>query len=483
LIAPDVGGAFGMKASLYPEDIFVVWAALKLKRAVRWTATRNEDLLAATHGRGTHTRGALALTDDGEFVALNAAIVCPLGHWLPHSGAIPAWNAARILPGPYRIDSVDISTRGVFTNTAPVGIYRGAGRPEAAMLMELLVDRAAAIADLATEEIRRRNLLTFNELPRTGPTGIRLDSGDYPAALAKLCELADISGLRRIRRARRQAGELVGIGVAFFIEPCGAGWESARVTYRNGSVTAAVGTSSQGQGRETAYAQILADIFSVAMHQVDVVHGDTGTCPAGIGALASRSTAIGASAVYQAALQVKNKLTDNLEPRESIEANVVYTADNEAWGYGCYLAVVSIDRETGSPCVEKMACLDDAGTVINPLLSEGQIVGGIAQGIGESLLEKIVYDADGQLLTGSLLDYALPRATDMPDIIIGEMETAADGNALGAKGIGEAGSIGAPAAVVNAVADALTEFGIPEVRMPLTAEAIWQFMKTASDGT
>lgn len=480
LIAPDVGGAFGMKASLYPEEVFVAWAALKLKQPVRWTATRGEDLLSATHGRGARTRGRLAVTDAGAFLALRAEIATPLGHWLPTSAAIPAWNAARILPGPYKIDNVEISTRAVMTNTAPVGIYRGAGRPEAAALMERLVDKAARATGLDPAEIRTRNLLPPDAMPHEGATGIVLDSGDYRLALEKLCAFADYASLKREKQQRLDAGETVGLGFCIYVEPCGQGWESARVDLRaDGSIVAATGSSTQGHGRETAYAQILADVFGVDPGEVTVMSGDTGTCPDGIGAVASRSTAIGGSALLKAARDVKEQAAADGPTPEGLSATAVYEAEGEAWGYGCYLAMVSIDKETGAVTAEKMYCLDDPGMIVNPMLVKGQIVGGIAQGLGEALLERIVYDEDAQLVTGSLTDYALPRADDMPEISITTMSTPSPFNLLGAKGVGEAGAIGAPAAILNAVHDALAPLGVGDIAMPLTSERVWRAINAA----
>ncbi|MBZ0215713.1 MAG: xanthine dehydrogenase family protein molybdopterin-binding subunit [Fimbriimonadaceae bacterium] len=481
VITPDVGGAFGMKASLYPEDVMITWAALELKCAVRWTSSRSEDLLAATHGRGTKSKGSLAVTRDGRFLGLKADTTCPLGHWLPSSAAIPAWNAARILPGPYNVEAIAIATRGVLTNTGPVGIYRGAGRPEAAALMERLVDEAACVTGFDPLEIRKKNLLPANALPIRRPTGTKLDSGDYFAAIEMLESRANYEGLRRQQAERRRNGELVGIGIAFYVEPCGQGWESARVTlHPDGSIVAATGTSSQGHGRETAFAQIVADVFDVSPDTVKILSGDTDTSPAGIGALASRSTAIGGSALLQAAREVHARRRNRNDIDTPIEASVIYESDGEAWGYGCYLAMISIDRETGTPRVEKLICIDDIGTVINPMLVEGQIMGGMAQGLGEALMEQIVYNEDGQLLTGSLMDYALPRATDMPPVEIGKLATPSPLNLLGAKGVGEAGTIGTPAAILNAALDALHPLGVHTLDMPLTSEKIWRAMRSAA---
>ncbi len=475
VIAPDVGGAFGMKASLYPEDVLVAWASVKLKRPVRWNATRSEDMLAATHGRGAFSRGELALDRNGKFLGLRAEIACPLGHWLPNSAIIPAWNAARILPGPYSIETAAISTKAFLTNTAPVGIYRGAGRPEAAMLMERLVEEAACCAGIDPVDIRLRNFVSANQMPHTGPTGTVLDSGDYAKAMDQLTGSKSYQMLIDACEDLRRAGKTAAVGIAAFVEPCGKGWESARVQVRaDGHIVAMSGSSTQGQGRETAYATIVADVFEIPAEQVTVLCGDTETCPPGIGALASRSTAIGASAILQAARQAKEgSLSD---------VSVVYEAEGEAWGFGCYAALVTVDLETGQLQIEKMLCLDDAGTIVDPILVEGQLTGGIAQGLGEALLENIVYDDYGQLVTGSLSDYALPRAADMPEIDFLSMETPSPFNLLGAKGVGEAGTIGAPVAILNATYNALAQYGVDALNMPLTGEKIWRAINAAKNG-
>ena len=344
-------------------------------------------------------------------------------------------------------------------------------------MMERLVEEAGRALDMDPVDIRKRNLIGADRMPHTGPTGIVLDSGDYKDALDKLCGFAGYGGLKRMVAARRAAGETVGLGMAFYVEPCGRGWESARVEMRSdGCIRAATGSSTQGHGRETAYAQIVADVFDIESGRVEILVGDTATCPAGIGALASRSTAIGGSALLAAAREAKAK--SEREGR-ACSAEAVYENDGEAWGFGCHLALVSIDLETGALRVESVTCLDDIGTVINPMLAEGQIMGGIAQGLGEALLESVHYDKNGQLLTGSLSDYAVPRADNMPDIRIAATFTPSPNNLLGAKGVGEAGTIGAPAAILNAALDALAPHGVRDLAMPLTSETIWRAIQHA----
>ena len=481
VVAPDVGGAFGMKASVYPEEVLTAFAARKLKCCVKWVASRAEDLLSASHGRGAKSQGELALSQEGGFLAVRAQIRCPLGNWLPFSAAVPVWNAGRILPGPYDIAAVDIDVAAHGSHTAPVGIYRGAGRPEAALLMERLVDAAARKLDLDPLEIRRRNVVGKDRFPHRHTTGSVLDSGDLEATLEAAAELSGYTELKASRRRRRDAGELFGIGISAYVEPSGQGWESARVRVEaDGAITAASGSSSQGQARQTAYAQIVADVFEIDPGRITVLFGDSATSPAGIGALASRSTAIGGSALLQAAREAL-ELSQRASPGEAVEAEAVYHNEGEAWGNGCYVATASVDRETGTVSVERLFCVDDAGTIVNPLLLEGQVMGGIAQGLGEAMMERIVYDEDGQLLTGSLMDYALPRADDMPEIGLRSLETPSPFNLLGAKGVGEAGTIGAPPAILNAVLDALSPLGVENLAMPLTSERVWRAMRAAEE--
>lgn len=476
VIAPDVGGAFGMKASLYPEEVFAVWAALTHKRSVRWCASRGEDLLSATHGRGITSRGRLAVDAQGIFLALEARIRAPVGPWLPNSGLIPGWNAARILPGGYDIPSVDIETEVVPDALGVTGIYRGAGRPEAACLMERLVDKAAQTSGLDPFQIRRRNVHASGALPFRTATGNLLDTGDYPDALSRLAAAAGYDDLLARRNRRREEGALSGIGVAFYLEPSGSGFESACVTWaEDGRVSVASGSSSQGHGRETAFAQIAAEILEVPFKDIRVMQGDTGTCPPGIGALASRGTAIGGSAVFLACERLRaRRLRGAALP---MVENVRYENEGQAWGYGAYLVALEVDRDTGAVHIEQATCFDDAGHLINPAFVEGQIRGGFAQGLGEALMEAVIHDPDGQLLTGSLMDYALPRAVDLPPIAIHKTEHPSSMNALGAKGVGEAGTIGAPAAILNAVLDALQPLGVDHIDMPLTPCKIWTAMR------
>ena len=480
VIAPDVGGAFGMKASLYPEEIYCVWAALTLGRSVRWSATRSEDFLSATHGRGLETQGSLALDGAGRFSALTAELRAPLGQWLPNSALIPAWNAARILPGPYMISSVNIETAAFTEHRAPTGIYRGAGRPEAAALIERLVDKAGRAVGLDPFEIRLRNLPDKATFPRRTATGQVLDSGDYTKALQLLRRASNYDGRVARINERRAAGELVGLGLGFFLEPSGEGYESARVTWHeNGRVQIDSGSSAQGQARARSYAQIAAQTLQVALEDIDLRYGDTHTCPEGIGAVASRSTPIGGSAVLQAcrALRAARDGGAPLPLREEVN----FAPGGQAWGYGAYLVQIVIDPDTGAAKIEEAICVDDAGVVIDAQAVADQITGGFAQGAGEALMEALHYDADGQLLTASLMDYAVPRASDMPPLSLHGIETPSPMNPLGAKGVGEAGTIGAPAAILNAAIDALAHLGVTDLQMPLRSQTLWQAIQDAKN--
>ncbi|MCM0021445.1 MAG: xanthine dehydrogenase family protein molybdopterin-binding subunit, partial [Tagaea sp.] len=456
VVAPDVGGAFGGKASLAPDEAAVAFAATRLDRPVLWVATRSEEFVAGPQGRALELKGELALAADGRFLGLRADIDSELGHWLTYSATVPARNAARILPGPYRIDAIALNFRGRRSARPAVGIYRGAGRPEAAMLMERLVDEAARALGVDPIGLRRINLV---------PAGAFRDAADF----AGLLDAAE-----RTMPSRR--GPLHGVGVALYVEPCGQGAESVTLRHDGaGRFTLATGATAQGQGRETAYAQIAAEALGVTPDAVAVLHGDTAVTPTGVGALASRSTAIGGSAVLQAAERLIAEIGQGgWAKAPEGQVAVSYTAPDEAWASGAVVASVTIDAETGVPNVERLVWIDDAGTVVNPMLVEGQLRGGLAQGLGEALLESLVYDANGQLLSGSLMDYAVPRAGGIPAVELVSRPTRSRNNKLGAKGVGEAGCIGVPAAIANAILDALAPLGVARLDMPMTAAKIWQ---------
>lgn len=504
VVAPDVGGAFGGKASITPEETLVAHAARDLGCAVAWVATRSEEFLAATQGRGAVTTGTLTLTAAGDLAGLVADLEFPLGHWTPYSAYAPIRNAGRILPGPYALGAVSVMGR-VAADAAPaVNIYRGAGRPEAAMLMERLMDKAAAALGVDPLALRRRNLRSGTAGP--GITGTWVDQGDYAGLLDRLETVSGYAALRAEQALRRAAGEVVGIGLSLYIEPCGQGWETAAVTLTMaGRFAVQTGSSAQGQGRQTAWAQIAADALGVDAALVDVGSGDTGALAQGIGALASRSTAIGGTALCLAGEQLRAQLCAALSarlgrpaaaeaqgisagarlypwaevatllPRGMCHATHRHEAEAEAWASGAALVQVAIDRDTGRAVVERIVWVDDAGAVINPLLVAGQLWGGLAQGLGCVLSEAIRHDADGQLLTGSLMDYAVPRARDMPlSVTLDKRPVPSAANPLGVKGVGEAGCIAIPPALLNALQDAVRPFTDADLPLPATSLVLWQ---------
>lgn len=470
VVAPDVGGAFGGKASLMPEDVICAVATLRLGGAVAWQGTRSDEFLAATRGRGMTTHGRLVLNGD-RIAGIAAEFTVPMGHWMPYSALAPLRNASRMLPGPYVGTG---AARVVATRTpdAAVNIYRGAGRPEAVSLTERLVDKAAAACGLDPLEFRRRNALRPDQLPAPhGPC-----SGDFPGLLAAI---APVWAEAKARKAR---GDISGAGLALYTEPCGQGWETAALRLTpDGRVLALTGSSAQGQGRETALAQLVADVLGLDPAMIVVAQGDTDLVPQGIGALASRSTAIGGSAMLLAAQEFRARLgahgANDLAALAAslpspLEVRTTFTAPAEAWASGVVLAEVTLDPDTGALTIARITWVDDAGTVLNPRLVTGQLIGGAAQGIGVALMERLV-TADGQLQTGSLMDYAVPRAADMPPVHLISRPTPTPANPLGARGVGEAGCIGIPAALLNAAMDALPP-GTPDLSLPLTSEKLWR---------
>jgi carbon-monoxide dehydrogenase large subunit len=476
LISPDVGGAFGAKASVSPEDLLTALTAQHLQRNVQWLASRSDDFVAGMQGRGSVLEGRLHVNAQGVLEGLWARLHFTLGAWLPFSAVVPLRNAARILPGPYTLQHIDIEGMATRAHAAPVNIYRGAGRPEAALLMETLIEQAARRCDIDPVELRKRNLIAADTMPYTTPTGEVLDSGDYALAMHKACEQFGYTQARAEQTQRRRKGEMVGIGMAMYVEPCGQGWESARVTlHEDGQFTVASGAPAQGQGHATTFAQLAADTLGCAPSQVEVHLGNTELCPAGTGALASRSTAIGGSAIVQACRTVLARQAQG--EALPITAEERFTA-NEAWSYGCVIAQMHIDVDTGTPTIERITWVDDAGHVLQPQLVHGQLIGGAAQGLGQAMMERLVYDDQGQLITGSLMDYAIPRADNMPPIHISSMHTHSPNNLLGAKGVGEAGCIGVPAALMNAARDALSPLGEFDLQLPLTSEQLWRVLST-----
>ena len=524
VIAPDVGGGFGVKTGPYREEVLLAWLAMRLGRPLRWVATRREDFDTTNQARGSACEGELALDAGGRILGLRARIAAPLGSSLMFAAPGPPWNHARCLPGAYVVPSCDITVEGAFTTTAPVSAYRGAGRPEACFAIERLMDTAARALGIDPAELRRRNLVPPERFPFRTITGQVYDSGNYPEALERALAAADYPALRRAQAERRARGEVVGVGIASYVEPCALGWESGLVKVeRSGRVTAITGASAHGQGHETTYAQVVADALGVTPDDITVVHGDTRSGPEGFGTFGSRSTALAGGALVQAAAVVRDKgrriaaklleaavedvvgvrggfhvvgvpqrrltwrevavaayaggaaLPAGDAPR--LEAATYFQPEGEAWSCGAVVAAVSIERETGRLDIESLVWVDDAGTIVNPLLAEGQLHGALAQGVGQALMERIVYDDRGQLLTGTLMDYAVPRADEVPPVTIEKMHSPSPLNPLGAKGLGEAGCIAIPPALVNAAVDALAPFGVTHVDMPLTPEKLWQAMR------
>jgi len=480
LISPDVGGAFGSKASLSPEDILVALAAHRLRTTVQWKASRSEEFLSGQHGRAARLQGQLAVDAQGQMLSLQAQLHYTLGAWLPYSALVPMRNAARILPGPYQVQHCDITGHSRRSHTAPVGIYRGAGRPEAALLMETLIDKAARQGGLDPVQLRLRNLIDASAMPYRTPTGETLDSGDFPQLLTLACERFGYGHERSLQQQRRAQGEWVGLGVAMYVEPCGQGWESARVTWGlDGRITLASGSPDQGQGHAVTFGHIAASTLGVPLAQVQVLMGDTDLCPPGTGALASRSSAIGGSAVLQACQDLLAQRAQGQPLPLTVEARF---DSQEAWASGCVMVRMSVDAATGQPRIERLLWVDDAGLSLQPDLVRDQLIGGAAQGIGQALMEQVVYDGEGQLLTGSLMDYAVPRADDMPPIELHSLHTPSPLNPLGAKGVGEAGCIGVPAAIMNAARDALSPLGEVDLQLPLRAEQLWFALQAATPG-
>ncbi|HEX2439218.1 MAG TPA: xanthine dehydrogenase family protein molybdopterin-binding subunit [Methylomirabilota bacterium] len=523
VIAPDVGGGFGVKGGPYREEPLVAWLARRLKRPVKWISTRQEDLLTTQHSRGAASTGALALDAGGRIRGLRAHIEAPLGAYLSFSASVNPRNHARCLPGAYAIRDVDIRVTGAITTTPPVGAYRGAGRPEAAFLIERLVEEGARALGIDPAELRRRNLIPREAFPYATATGQVYDSGDYGLALEQALAAADYAGLRRAQAERRRRGELVGIGLSTYVEPAALGWESGVVRVeRTGAVTAITGSSPHGQGHETTFAQVVADHLGVDPEMVTVRHGDTLGAPQGGGTAGSRSTALGGGALVLASRDVRDKgrriaasileaaaedvvavpggfhvagtpdrtvswravadvayrmnaLPPGIEP--GLESTRFFEAEREVWSSGAFVVAVRVERETGVIVPERIVWVDDAGTIVNPLLADGQLEGSLAQAWGQIAMEAITFDAEGHLLTGTLMDYAIPRADEVPAAEIHHAVTPSPLNPLGAKGLGEAGNIGLPPAVVNAVVDALAPLGVRELDMPLTPARVWERMQ------
>jgi carbon-monoxide dehydrogenase large subunit len=460
IVLPDVGGAFGSKGAVGPEIVAVAAAALRLGRPVKWAEDRLENFLSAYQGRGLEADVELAVTDEGRLLAVRARLHADLGAYLVATTAIPAHTTAMLITGAYDIPAADVTITGARTHKVPTGPYRGAGRPEAAYLIERMVDEAARELELDPVDLRRRNLVrTF---PHETPFGWTYDSGDYERCLERAIELAELDRFR----AEQRSGRRLGVGVAMLIERSGGNWESAVVRREHdGRVLVRTGSSPHGQGHETTFAQIVADELRVDPSLVEIRWGDSEAGPAGVGTFGSRSTAMGGGALLEALRTLREEGGDEAEA--IFESGYVFSS-------GAYAAVVEIDPETGALEILRLAAVDDAGRIVNPLLAHGQVVGATAQGLGQALVEGVRHDDTGQPLTVSFVDYPLLTASEMPQLRGAFVETPSPLNPLGAKGVGEGGAIAAPAAMANAVVDAL---GGISVDPPFTAEKLWEALR------
>ena len=539
VIAPDVGGGFGAKIFLYAEDVCLTWASKKLNRPIKWNCDRSEAFLCDAHGRDHVSHAELAMDQDGRFLALRVHTDANMGAYLStFAPAVPTILYATLLAGQYKTPQVYVEVDAWFTNTAPVDAYRGAGRPEATYLLERIVSRAAWELGLSQDEIRRRNFIT--EFPYQTPVALQYDTGDFNALLDHANRLAEVDGLEARKAASKAKGLLRGVGYSSYIEACGlapsnvAGALGARAglfecgevrVHPTGSVTVFTGSHSHGQGHETTFAQVVAARLGLTPDQVDIVHGDTGRVPFGMGTYGSRSISVGGAAIMRALDKIEAKakkiaahlmeasdadidfaggefkvkgtdkmvtfgqvaLTayvphnyplDKLEP--GLNETAFYDPTNFTFPAGTYICEVEVDPATGVVRVDRFTAVDDFGTIINPMVVEGQVHGGVVQGIGQALMEHCVYDREtGQLVTGSYMDYAMPRADDFPNIVIGHECTPCTTNPLGTKGCGEAGAIGSPPAVINAVLDALSVLGVKDLDMPASPNRVWTAIQNA----
>ncbi|MDR7435031.1 MAG: xanthine dehydrogenase family protein molybdopterin-binding subunit [Armatimonadota bacterium] len=527
IIIPEVGGAFGSKGHLAPEVALAAFLAMHIRRPVKWVEDRRENFQAAYQGRGMEAEVEMAVTRDGRFLGVRARLIADLGAYLYPATALVPVTTAMLLTGTYDIPNAAVELIGVATNKVPTGPYRGAGRPEAAYLVERMVDLAADELGIDPVEIRRRNFIPSDRFPYTTPLGFVYDSGNYEQALDRALELAEYPRWREEQAKARDQGRLLGIGIAAYVERAGSQlWEGASVRVEpNGRVLVRTGSSPHGQGHETIFSQIAAEALQIDPGTVVVEHGDSAIVPRGVGTFGSRSTTVGGSAVWVALEKIKAKATKIaaylLEASEEdiswengrlfvrgspdraltfaqvaatayqpgrlppgmemgLEAAGVFCLPGPVFPFGVYVAIVEIERETGEVRVLKVVAVDDAGRIVNPMLAEGQVIGATVQGLGQALLEEAVYDESGQLLTGSFADYGVLHATQVPEVVTDLLETPSPLNPLGAKGIGEAGSIATPAAVANAVMDALAPLGIRHLDFPFTPERLWRLIHAGS---
>ena len=540
VVAPDVGGGFGSKIFHYAEEALVIWASKALGLPVKWTAERSESFVTDAHGRDHVSKSEMAFDADGKMVGLRSSTAANMGAYLStFAPAVPTYLHGTLLQGLYTTPAIYIEVYGVFTNTTAVDAYRGAGRPEATYLLERLIDKAALEMNMDPAELRIKNLIPpFDGVNQPGyetKVALTYDSGDYEPTIRKALEMVGYEDFRKEQAEARQNGKYLGIGFSAYIEACGiapsavvgalgarAGlFESAQVRIQpTGKVSVYVGSHSHGQGHETTFAQIVADKLGVGVEDVEIVHGDSEAVAFGMGTYGFRSLAVGGSAIVKSVEKVLEKgakiAAHKLEASEEdlefangqwtvkgtdksigfgdvaltayvphdypqglepgLDFSSFYDPANFTYPYGCHICVVEVDPDTGKVEIKRFVACDDVGNVINPMIVDGQIHGGLAQGIGQALLEGAIYDESGQLLNASYMDYAMPRADDFPMFETDRTVTPCPHNPLGVKGAGEAGCIGSTPAVVNAVMDALSPFGIKDLEMPLTPERVWRAM-------
>lgn len=481
VIAPDVGGGFGAKISAYLEELLLPWLARRVGRPVRWTETRTESMLNLGHGRGQLQEVELGGTRDGKFLAYRLTVDQDCGAYCK-VGGLMVFSTRLMATGVYAIPKAEYACRSWVTNTTPTVAYRGAGRPEAAAAIERAVDLFAAEIGMDPAEVRALNFIPPFDEPHTTAMGTVYDTGDYAGALRLAMEKADYEGLRAEQQRRREAADPValGIGLSVYVEVtggAGAGeWAGVSVD-DGGKVTVRTGTSPHGQGHETAWAQIASSKLGVPMSDITVEHGDTDIIPMGGGTMGSRSLQHGGAAVAKVCDMILEKAEGG--PIAGLSADASVAAAGPTFPFGAHVAVVEVDTETGLVRLRQLVAVDDAGTIVNPTLADGQVHGGVAQGVAQALLEEFSYDADGNPLTSTLADYAFVSATELPSVDRFMMETPTPNNELGAKGIGESGTIGATPAVQNAVVDALAPLGIRHIDMPTTPERVWRAIQEA----
>ncbi len=540
VVAPDVGGGFGSKIYHYAEEALVTVAAKLIGRPVKWTAERSESFISDAHGRDHLTHAEMAFDANNNVIGLKCETYANMGAYLStFAPCIPTWLHGTLLAGQYKTPAIFCNVKAVFTSTVPVDAYRGAGRPEATYILERTMNKAALELGVDQAELRRQNFIQPDQFPYQTPVAVVYDTGDYEASLNMALEMADYAGFAQRRAEAKARGKLRGIGIASYIEACGiapsslvgtlgarAGlYEAATVRVNpTGSVAVMTGSHSHGQGHETTFAQVVAEKLGLPMESVDIVHGDTGKIPFGMGTYGSRSLAVGGTAIVNALNKVIEKgrkiaahlleasegdvefengvyrvkgtdrektfgevalvayvphqyPIDEIEP--GLEETAFYDPANFTFPAGTYVCEVEVDPRTGRTDIVRFVAADDFGNIVNPMIVEGQVHGGLAQGIGQAMLEQAVYDEDGQLLTGSYMDYTMPRADDVPSFEVGTTCTPCTHNPLGVKGCGEAGAIGAPPAVINAICDALKDHGVAHMDMPATPEKIWRAIHSA----